>query len=143
MIESTFQPQPAGDLLAQGTYTQGGHKHLVQYLWDAYAAHLEAGGGGWPKARHAPGRPIAEAKRTATAVDFVRWATTYLQETRPLGSFFIDGNVGLRLTTGETVAVSPGVVVSGTMQESYAVPVTEGLSQPGNNGVVQTDGVTI
>lgn len=123
-------------------HTQGDHPHIMQYLWDAYLAYLEAEG----QERAAKGQtvlPIAQAKTKAPATHFVLWAANHLRDIRAIESFFVDGNVGVRLNNNKTIAISPGVEIRGTMQDSGAVAVTEGRSEIGNNGVTDTDAMII
>ncbi len=125
----------SGDLFDSTLHTQGGLNHLMQHLWDAYCLHLQEEIG----KRNAEGKltvTLDHAKRKAPATDFAKWASDYLKEMRVTESFFIDGNLGVRLTNNVCVAVCPGVEIRGTMQDSHAIPVMEGRSQPGNNGVV-------
>lgn len=119
--------------------TQGGLPHLIQFLWDAYVKErLEVA----IEEKRATGKPTVDletAKKKAPAVDFAAWATQYLTENRIMESFYIDGNVGLRLTTMQCVAVCPGIneeVAPGSMQESNAIGITQGRSRPDNNGVI-------
>lgn len=96
------------------SHTQGNMPHLLQYLWDNYLAYLAKTNGD---------KKIDETK--IKAIDFMMWAITQLQTTRAIESFFIDGNVGIKLTNNTTLAISPGVDIRGSMQESGYVPVTD------------------
>lgn len=127
----TFQ-LTGSDMFDSNTHTQGGLPHLIQFLWDAYCQYLD------DEIRSRIDRRIstvnlATAKAKAPATDFARFASDYLATNRVVDSFFIDENFGLRLTNNQTVAFSPGVEIRGTMQDSGAVQVTEGKSQPGND----------
>lgn len=120
-------------------HTQGGLSHLMQHLWDKFCLHLQE----QIDERIAKGLPtvsLEAAKSKAPATTFAKWATEYLKEFRVTESFFVDGNLGIRLANNEVMAVCPGVEIRGTMQDSGAIQVTEGRSQPGNNGVANTGG---
>jgi len=120
-------------------HTQGGVNHLMQHLWDAYCVHLAE----QLDKRKLEGKPtveLAEAKKKAPASNFATWAAEYLKEIRVTESFFIDGNLGIRLANNVCVAVCPGVEIRGTMQDSGSVAVTEGKSQAGYNGTADTGG---
>lgn len=122
------------DMFDSTAHTQGGLPHLVQHLWDAYGAHLEEK----IKERAATGQAtvdLATAKKRAPATDFATWASDYLKENRVVESFFVDANHGVRLANNAMVAICPGVEIRGTMQESGAIQVTEGRSQPHQQGV--------
>ena len=132
----------SGDLFDSQMHTQGGLNHLMQHLWDQYKLHLQE----QIEARQKAGKPTVDvetAAKKAPATNFATWATEYLKEFRVTESFFIDGNLGIRLANNVCVAVSPGVEIRGTMQESGAIQVTEGRSQPGNNGVDNAGGLRI
>jgi len=123
-------------------HTQGEHPHIMQYLWDAYLEYLESE----RQERTTRGQsslPVAQAKLKAPAINFVLWAANHLRDIRAIESFFVDGNVGVRLNNNKTIAISPGVEIRGTMQDSGAVAVTEGRSQIGNNGITNNDAMTI
>ena len=133
-----FQVQ-GGDLFDSTMHTQGGLNHLMQHLWDAYKIHLQD----QIETRQKEGKPTVDlttAVKKAPASNFAEWATEYLKEFRVTESFFIDGNLGVRLANNVCVAVSPGVEIRGTMQEAAAIQVTEGRSQLGNNGVTGDGG---
>lgn len=129
-------PVGSSDLFDATAHTQGGLPHLIQFLWDEYAKHLDR----LLKERAGAGKPAVDlqtAKTKAPAVNFAKWASDYLKENRIVESFFIDGNLGVRLTNMKTVAVCPGLEeIRGTMQESNAIGITHGRSQPDNNGVI-------
>jgi hypothetical protein len=127
-----------GGMFDDVNHTQGGMPHLLQYLWDAYCAYLD----GLIEKRRARGartvKGLEEAKRAAPATHFVEWAAAHLKENRVVENFFIDANHGVRLANNACLAVCPGTEVRGSMQDSGAVAVTEGRSQPGNEGVTPT-----
>lgn len=123
-------------------HTQGGVTHLTQLLWDAYVERLR----GRIEDRKTQGKPavtLEEAIRRAPATDFAKFCADYLAVHRPVQSFFIDENLGILLRNQMSVALSPGVEVRGTMQDSGAVQVTEGMSQEGLNGVVNASNLSI
>jgi hypothetical protein len=126
----------SSDLFDATAHTQGGLPHLVQFLWDEYAKHLDR----LLTERKEAGKPVTDlqtAKTKAPAVHFAKWASDYLKENRIVESFFIDGNLGIRLTNMKMVAVCPGLdEIRGTMQDSHAVGITHGRSQADNNGVI-------
>lgn len=140
MHEHGFQVNEGG-LFDSLAHTQGNMPHLMQFLWDNYVRDLaeriekrrEAG-------QEAVG--VEEASRRATARDFVRFCADYLAEHRCVQTFIIDANVGLVLSNHASVALSPGVQIRGTMQDSRAVPVTRGESQPGLGGVEGKENIT-
>lgn len=128
-----------GELFDSTLHTQGGLNHLMQHLWDAYCLHLKETIDERIEKRISTVN-LETAKSKATATHFAKWATEYLKEFRVTESFFIDGNLGIRLANSVCVAVSPGVEIRGTMQDSAAIQVTEGRSQLGNNGVTGDGG---
>lgn len=135
--------QMAGsDMFDSASHTQGGLPHLMQHLWDAYAAYLQTE----LDKRAAAGKPtvtLDEAKKKAPATAFAQWATEYLAENRVAESFFIDANHGIKLANNAMVAICPGVEIRGSMQDSNAVPVMEGRSQPHQEGITKTGGLRI
>lgn len=139
--DTVFQINDSG-LFDDIQHTQGGLTHLMQYLWDAYCSYLQEEIDK-RKEEHKPVVSLQEAKKKAPASHFANWCTEYLKENRPVENFFIDGNVGVRLTNNMCIAISPGTHIQGTMQESGAVPVTEGKSQRDMNGVIDTTSLRI
>lgn len=131
-----------GGLFNELQHTQGGMEHLVQHLWDEYCKYLDEQ---LEERREAgkPAVPLAQAKRTAPATHFARWASDYLKENRVVENFFIDANHGVRLANNVCVAICPGTVIQGTMQDSHAIAVTEGKSQRDMEGVIQTPSLRI
>jgi len=122
------------DLFDSVAHSQGGQPHLLQFLWDEYWKYLQAE----LDKRTRQGVAVFtldEAKRKAPAVGFLKWATAYLAENRAAESFFLDANLGVRLTNNVAVAICPGVELRGTMQDANAVQVTEGRSQPHQDGI--------
>jgi len=131
-----------GGLFDEIQHTQGGHPHIMQYLWTKYCKYLQD----QVQARQAKGLPclsLSEALRKAPALGFVTWAAEFLKDCRPVQAFFVDENQGLILENNDCVCISPGVPVQGTMQDSGAVQVTEGRSREGSEGVIQTPALRI
>lgn len=125
------------ELLGGTARTQGGLPHLIQYLWDEYAKHLAR----QIEERATAGRATVDletAKKKAPAISFCAWATDYLKENRATENYYVEGNLGIRLTNMDCVCLCPcvEVVEPGTMQESHAVGITQGRSRPDNNGVI-------
>lgn len=115
-------------------HTQGGMPHLMQFLWDEYVNHLKAQIES-RKANKQPTVEIDEAIKRAPASAFAKWAADYLRENRMMQHFFVDENHGILLSNNRSVVLSPGIDIRGTMQDAGAVGVTQGRSNPGNNGV--------
>lgn len=120
-------------------YTTAGQPHLMQHLWSQYRAHLQAKIDERKKT-HPDTVTVDEALKRATAAHFFQFCEEYLKANRPVENFFVDMNHGLVLSNNARVVVSPGYDLRGTMQRSGAVGVTEGVSQPGLNGVALGDG---
>lgn len=131
----------SSDMFDTTRHTQGGHVHLIQHLWDQYCLYL----GEQIKEREEKKLSTVDlptAKKKATATHFAKWAADFLKANRPVESFFVEENCGLRLTNNVLVAIAPGMDedIRGTMQSSGAIQVTEGRSQTGNNGVTNSGG---
>ena len=74
------------------------------------------------------------------AEDFSLWCENYLNEHRTVENWPADSNIGVRLSNNERAVIHPNAPASGgTMQDSGAVSVTEGQTQPGQEGVVQVN----
>jgi hypothetical protein len=59
--------------------------------------------------------------------DFNKFAKSYLDKNRPLNTFAVDANVGIKLGDNAQVVISPGFnEIAGTMQHSQTVPMTSG-----------------
>jgi len=100
--------------------------HLIQHLRREYALHLG-------KAATDPG-----AMDGVGADAFISWAAQYLSDNRTVENWPADANIGLRLSNNKRVLVHPATGEgTGQMQESGAVHVTKGQTQPGQEGVVQ------
>jgi hypothetical protein len=107
--------------------TQSGLPHLLDLLRQEYRRYITDHGG-----------QEADAARTLRSAEpFLAFCEEYLRENRPVQSFPIDMNYGLLLSNNVRCAVSPGVEeLKGTMQESFTVPVNQGMSsQQGQEGV--------
>jgi len=115
----------SSDLFNSQAYTQAGVPHLMQYLWDKYCEHLQEEINRRIESRRAT-VDLATAKSRAPATNFATWASNYLENNRVVDSFFIDENLGIRLTNGVRLAVCPGIEVRGTMQPVTEIRVTEG-----------------
>lgn len=124
------------------SHTQGGAKHLLQHLLDEYVKVLNA----QIEERKAAGKPtctIDEAVAKMPMMKFLQFGKDYLTENRPVQNFFVDENVGLRLSNNANIVVSPGINVQGTMQNSGAISVTHGVSQREQEGVLPSTNFTI
>lgn len=120
-------------------YTTAGQPHLLEHLWAKYRAFLQTKLDELTRA----GKKAADldtAVRRAPAEHFLAFAVEYLAKNRPVENFFVDMNHGVVLSDTSRVVVSPGYDLRGTMQQSGAVGVTVGASQPGLDGVVQAGG---
>ncbi len=117
-------------------HTQGGQPHLLQLLLNKYREHLAGKIEERKKAKLPTPVDADTATRATSALTFLKWASDYLKENRPAGNFFVDENLGLKLSNNLTCVISPGINIQGTMQDSGAISVTHGQSQQGNEGVV-------
>jgi hypothetical protein len=120
-------------------YTTAGQPHLTEHLWAEYRLHLQR----LLDARKAAGQPAADidtAVSKAPASHFYAFCVEYLLRNRPVTTFFVDTNMGVVLTNTKRLVLSPGFDLRGTMQNAGAVGVTEGLSQPGMDGVTRAGG---
>ena len=79
---------------------------------------------------------VEEAFKAAPVSDFLKFAEDYLRANRPVQSFAVDLNHGIMLSNNVRCVVSPGAEVRGQMQNSGAVGVNRGESQPGMGGTV-------
>jgi hypothetical protein len=122
------------NLFDEVAHTQGGMPHILQYLWDAYVRYLQAE---ISKRRESnkPTVTVEQAVTRAPAIKFVEWAANYLQEHRVVENFYVDANHGIRLSNNDTLVISPGTNIQGTMQDSGAINVTEGKSQQNMEGI--------
>ena len=113
-------------LFGTTNHTQGGFSHLMQHAWDEYVKHLAK----LLEEKKRKGQKVVsleEAKKRAPATDFAEWFTAYLDKCRPVDTFFVDNNVGIRLNNGIRLAVSPtGDAAEPERPDSGAVAITEG-----------------
>lgn len=85
--------------------------------------------------------PEATLRAAKPLLDFFE---SYLNTYRPVQAFPVDANYGLLLSNGMRCMVSPGVVdVRGTMQDSGAIQVSQGISNPGQEGVIPVRGLDL
>ena len=55
---------------------------------------------------------------------FLTFCEDYLNRNRPVETFPVDNNYGIRLSNGHRLVISPGVVeIKGTMQETSAIQI--------------------
>jgi hypothetical protein len=87
-----------------GETAPGTIPHLLTLLWEEYRKYLA----GMPAvvARY---RTVDEALVKAPAASFYAFATSYLDANRPVGTFALDRNVGLRLKDNRLVSVALNV----------------------------------
>lgn len=119
-------------------HTQGGVLHLMDYLWDRYVSHLTER----IEERKAEGKesiPLDVALKKTSAQAFKKFCEDFLDENRAVETCPLDENLGFRLSNNDMVALSRGIAIQGSMQDSGAVAVTHGRSQRGNEGVVQVN----
>lgn len=119
-------------------HTQGGVQHLAQFLWDEFTAYLHRESKRRKK-KKLPTIDVEAALRKMPATAFLSWVAKYLKKHRVGQSFVVDENMGVQLTNLKTFVISPGVPIRGTMQDSGAIGVTHGRSQPGNDGMAKGD----
>jgi len=149
-LSSTSQQQPnfsglqgeaGGDpLFNPETHSQGGMPNLLQFLVAEYLAYM----GQANKDRAEQGQEPLDAQKTVQkAKPLLAFFEAYLRTNRPVNVFPIDMNYGVQLSNHKRFAVSPGVVEDfrGSMQNSGAVEVTHGRSQPGISGVTDGGGI--
>lgn len=77
--------------------------------------------------------------------NFVEFARKYLDEHRTIETWPADSNLGIRLSNNVRLILHPGTGVesTGAMQDSGAVQITEGQSQPGQEGVIGDGSVRV
>ena len=134
----------AYDLIDRGTtnLTQGGLPHLMDYLWAQFLKHIQAQINARKKAKK-PTVELAEATTKVGAYAFKEFCDKFLARHRAVENHFVDNNIGFRLSNNDLVALSPGVEIAGTMQDSGAIAITHGRSQTGLDGVEQSDSISI
>ena len=118
-------------------HSQAGLPHLLAYLVQQYRAHVQQ----INITRQAQGQPLADPEATLRAAQPVmEFFTQFLTHHRPLQVFPIDMNYGVLLDNNDRIALCPGVTdIQGTMQDSGAISLSDGRSQPGQDGVVQVN----
>lgn len=107
----------------RGGQPANGVPHLLEHLWALYTRKIEDD----ILARREAGLPavtLDEALRRAPAHSFYKWATDWLDENRVSSQFFLNDNLGLRLTNGDSVAVSPGGGGSFDMPPDTSIRIT-------------------
>lgn len=127
-------PSSPDPLFNPETHTQGGLPHLVEFLVAEYRQLLRQAN----ETRQAQGQalldPEAVLKSAKPLLDFFK---AYLKTNRPVQVFALDANYGVILSNNARVAIAPGTpLIQGTMQDSGAVQVSQGMTQPGQDGVV-------
>jgi|SRR5215471_11583904 len=116
-----------------------GLPHLLELLLAEYRTYLATE----IQRRRGQGQrtlDVEQALAAAPCKNFYDFCVAYLAENRPVENFYVDRNHGLLLSNNARVTVCPQTNVQGTMQESGAVGVTQGLSQPHLGGVVRSSG---
>ncbi len=116
------------------THTQGGLPHLVDFLVAEYRRTIQEANERRAAARKDLLDPEAALRSARPLLDFFK---AYLRMHRPIQAFPIDTNYGIVLSNNAHLAISPGMPhFQGTMQDSGAVHVSRGATQPGQEGVV-------
>ena len=79
------------------------------------------------------------AATNATAEKFWNFAADYLNKHRMVENWPADRNIGIKLSNNVRVLIHPVTKAgSGDMQDSSSVSITEGQTQPGQEGVSGT-----
>jgi hypothetical protein len=119
------------------SHTQGGCPHLMELLVAEYREYFQQVNATRKQQDQRPLDPELTIRAARPLLDFFE---KYLETYRPVQVFPIDMNYGLVLSNNKRVAVAPGAPnVQGTMQDSGSISVTRGISQPGQDGVVQVN----
>lgn len=115
-------------------HSQAGLPHLIAYLVGQFRAHVQRTNQEIPKEEERiAGEELIE--RAQPLLDFFE---QFLTQNRPVEIFPIDMNYGVVLDNNDRIALCPGITdIQGTMQDSGAVAISDGRSQPGQEGVVQ------
>ena len=129
-------------LFDAASLTQGGQPHLIQFLTQEYRDYIARANE--QRAQHGK-EPLDAEKTLKRAQPMLAFFEAYLKQHRPTSVFPIDMNYGIQLSNYKTFALSPGVETDfrGTTQESVAVAVTHGRSQPGSRGSFDSGGIGI
>ena len=107
--------------------------HLIQHLKNEFVKHAAA------KMGSEPTEMKSRAVEKWPAKEFWDFCADYLANNRTVENWPADRNIGLRLSNNTRVLVHPATRAgSGDMQDSGSVPITEGQTQPGQEGVSGT-----
>lgn len=99
--------------------------HLIQHLKNKFVEHCQT-------------HQLGHVNRMS-AEEFWDFAADYLAKHRTVENWPADRNIGIRLSDNNRVLVHPATKAgSGEMQDSGSIAVTEGLTQPGQEGVDST-----
>lgn len=132
-----FQQSPTPEFDST-SHTQAGLKHLLQHLWDCYVEFLKE----QIEEKKGKGEKVVTIEKAillAPAKSFFAWASDYLLENRYAENFYVDDNIGLRLTNNDHIVLCPGIAaIQGSMQDANAVEVTKGGDGRSPKGVVDT-----
>lgn len=129
----SYGPDPLFNPLV---HTQGEMPHLVELLVAEYREHIRRHNGQLPVGQ----APLDAEKTIRLARPLLNFFEAYLNTYRPVQAFPVDMNYGLVLSNSQRCAVSPGTAqLQGTMQNSGSIGVTQGVSNPGQDGVVQVN----
>jgi len=110
--------------------------HLIALLTKEFQAYVD-------EARMKHGIKPDKNAKPPSANDFIKFAVAYLDKNRPVQFFPVDSNHGFQLSNHVRCTISPSSKVAGTMQDSGAVHVTTGESQPGMDGVKKSEELRI
>ena len=117
---------------------------LLDHLFDAYTAHIKAQMESIKRlGKRTQYRTANEAAAKAPTDNFLAFAERYLNENRPTNQFHVDENVGIVLRNHVRVCIAPNTNAAGSMQDSGAVPVMTGESQPKLGGTAPGNAVEI
>ena len=131
-------PTSANALFDPILHSQGGCPHLIQHLLVEYRGYIGRANQVRAEQEQRLLDPEAAIRAARPLLDFFE---SYLRTHRPVQVFPIDMNYGVVLSNNARVAVSPGTPeVQGTMQDSGAIQVSHGMTQPGQEGVVPFHG---
>jgi len=124
-------PNQSDPLFDSVALTQGNLPHLIELLVQQYRAYI--GRENEKRAAMTPARePLDPEPTIQQAGPLLNFFRAYLTEHRPAEVFALDANYGLMLTNSMRCAISPGTpTIKGSMQDSGAVSISHGRSQPG------------
>lgn len=107
--------------------------HLIQHLKNKFVEHCNAQN----TSTHPAAKSVAPAYHSAE--EFWDFCADYLANNRTVENWPADRNIGIRLSDNNRVLVHPATKAgSGEMQDSGSIAITEGLTQPGQEGVSGT-----